>query len=301
MLNFGAFRLHLPLAVLTICFGCESPKNNSASGHFGCTLVSTSQAYPIQVTDYENKTHTFSKSPTRIISLVPSATETLLAMDAGNSLIARTDFDDALEIIDLPSVGTGLNPDLEILLSLRPDLVIGFAGNSDPSIQRHLENAGVTGFMIRPDKLDDAREIIKKLSIITDRVPLGDSIVVSINTSLETVKLKVANKAKPKVAYILGGEPPWVSGPDTYIHQLIVAGGGYNIFEDLEHQYVPVSLEEFYIRPLDLILSTENTLLSDNLQNIEAATLSPSIEIPGPNLGRAVVEIAKVLHPEVFR
>ncbi|MFL2544575.1 MAG: ABC transporter substrate-binding protein [Longimicrobiales bacterium] len=301
MLNFRALRLHLPLTVLAICIGCESPKNNSTGGHFGDILVSTSQAYPIQITDYENKTHEFLESPNRIISLVPSATATLLAMDAGNSLIARTDFDDAREIIGLPSVGTGLNPDLEILLSLRPDLVIGFAGNSDPSIKRHLENAGVTGFMIRPDKLEDAREIIKKLSMITDRVPLGDSIILSINTSLETVKLKVANKAKPRVAYILGGEPPWVSGPDTYIHQLIVAGGGHNIFEDLEHQYVPVSLEEFYIRPLDLILSTENTLLPDNLQNIEATALSPSIEIPGPNLGQAVFEIAKILHPEVFR
>ncbi len=279
--------------ILVICLGCESQHISSAGPKYQNTVA-------VSVTDFEETTHQFLKPPTRIISLVPSATETLLSMGVGNSLIARTEFDNAPAMLELPSVGPGLNPDLEILLSVRPDLVIGFSGESNPSIKKHLENSGVTAFMIRPDKLEDIIEIIKKLSLITDRVSLGDSIILSINTSLETVKQKVANENKIRVAYILGGEPPWVAGPNTYIHQLILAGGGQNVFRDLKYQYVPVSLEEFFVRPIDVVLSTENTNLPINLKSFETVTLPSSFEIPGPRLGQAVFELAKALHPKVF-
>ena len=293
-------RFFVSLSTLILQWGCDLPKDHLSDSTPGSVLESASQTYPIQIADYTNQVHLFLEAPSRIISLVPSATETLLSIDVENSLVGRTDFDDAPGISHLPSVGTGLNPDLEILLSLEPDLIIAFAGESDPSIMKHLRNAGTIPFMIRPDKLEDATGIIETLSLITDREHMGDSIIETINSSLEMVRKRVENQPKPRVAYILGGEPPWVTGPDTYLHQLIAVSGGQNIFEDLEHEYVPVSLEEFFIRKPDLILSTEHTYIPKILQNSRTIKLSSSIEIPGPGLAEAILEIARAIHPKIF-
>jgi iron complex transport system substrate-binding protein len=294
---------HLPfvLTLLVIFWTCQSSDSNVTSTASEDPGTFPSELYPLLITDDSRTIHQFISAPKRIISLVPSATETLLSMDLGNNLVGRTEFDIATpEIRNLPSVGLGMNPDLEILLSLNPDLVIGFSGESDTSITRHLKNSNITYFMIRPDKLEDAVEIIKRLSLITDRKSLGDSIILNINTSLEIVQQKIANKVRPRIAYVLGGEPPWVAGPGTYIHQLIIAGGGQNIFDDLEHKYAPVSLEEFFVRKLDLILLTENTRLPNALKHLRTFTISSSVEIPGPGLGEAVFEIAHGIHPQVF-
>jgi len=296
-----SFRLPFSLALLIILLTCQSSDRGATSASSRKPGTSPSEPYPILLTDDTQTFHRFLLAPTRIISLVPSATQTLLSMGLGNNLIGRTEFDiDTPELRNLPSVGEGLNPDLEILLSLEPDLVIGFAGESNPSITKHLNNSNITYFMIRPDKLEDVVDIINKLSLITNRESLGDSIILHINTALKIVKQKVGDIPRPKIAYVLGGEPPWVAGPGTYIHQLIVTVGGQNVFEDLELKYAPVSLEEFFVRNIDLILSTENTYLPDKLKSLRSITLPSSFEIPGPGLGEAILEIARVIHPQAF-
>ena len=296
-----SFRIPFSLTLLIIFLACQKDDKPDTSNSSGKSGTLPSEPYPILLTDDAETLHRFLSVPRRIISLVPSATQTLLSMGLRNSLIGRTDFDLATpELSNLPSVGEGLNPELEILLSLEPDLVIGFAGESNPSITEHLDNSHITYFMIRPEKLEDVLEIINKLSVITDRESLGDSIIMGINTALEIVQRKVANKPRPRIAYLLGGEPPWVAGPNTYIHQIIVTGGGQNVFEDLEHEYAPVSLEEFFVRNIDLILSTENTYIPDKLKVFRAITLPSSVEIPGPELGEAILEIARFIHPQSF-
>src|SRR5690606_22611718 len=78
----------------------------------------------------------------RVISLLPAVTETLVAMGAGDRLVARTDYDTG-RLEHLPTVGGGLTPSLELLASLRPDLVIAWEEAGVTRVRPRLEELGI--------------------------------------------------------------------------------------------------------------------------------------------------------------
>ena len=91
----------------------------------------------------------------RIISLVPSATETLRALGAIHTVVGRTDFDLENWVLDIPSVGGGLEPNFEDIIALEPDLVVRFAGDQDPQTKSRLDELEIPQIAVRPDRLTD--------------------------------------------------------------------------------------------------------------------------------------------------
>ena len=149
--------------------GCDAFSGQEASG--GADEPEASRAsYPVQLVDAAGTRHTFEAAPRRIVSLVPSATEALLAMALANRLAGRTDYDRMPELAGLPSVGGGLQPNLEILVSLDLDLVIRFAGDSDLATAERLTELGIPHFAVQPDGIEDVLTIIGDLGRIMDGV-----------------------------------------------------------------------------------------------------------------------------------
>jgi len=255
---------------------------------------------PVVVTDDAQQRHEFVSPPRRIVSLVPSATETLLAFGLGDHLVGRTEYDRTPELSSLPSVGGGLQPNLEILLALEPDLVIRFAGESDRATAERLTDLGIPHFAIQPDGIADIQSIIRRLGAITGAEAAADSLLAEIRSALADVQERVEGLPLRRVAYLLGGEPPWVAGPGTYIHELMILGGGTNVFDDLGQLYAPVSLEELIDRKPDLLLIAESGSAPPELSSIPSVRLPGSVEVPGPGLGDAAREVARLIHPEAF-
>lgn len=256
--------------------------------------------YPVQLTDAAGTRHTFEEAPRRIVSLVPSATEALLAMAEADNLVGRTDYDRMPEIEGLPSVGGGLQPNLEILVSLDLDLVIRFAGESDLATAERLTDLAIPHFAVQPDGIEDVLTIIRDLGLIIGKEDAAAELLGEIGNALEGVSRRVAGLPEPRVAYLLGGDPPWVAGSGTYIDELISAAGGDNVFDDLGPLYASVSVEALLDRGLDLILVSEGLTPPTALGHLPSAELPPSVEIPGPRLGQAATDIARLLHPGAF-
>ena len=257
-------------------------------------------SYPFQLVDAAGARHTFDTAPHRIVSLVPSATEALLAMALADRLVGRTDFDRMPELTGLPSVGGGLQPNLEILVSLDLDLVIRFAGDSDLATAERLTELGIPHFAVQPDGIEDVLTIIRDLGRITGASDAADEMLREIRDALDDVARRVAELPEPRVAYILGGDPPWVAGSGTYIDELMAVAGGNNVFDDLGPLYAPVSMEALLDRNLDLILLSNGLTPPSPLAHVPSAVLLPSVEIPGPGLGRAARDIARLIHPGAF-
>ena len=176
------------------------------------------------------------------------ATEALLAMGRASHLVGRTDYDRLPELTDLPSVGGGLQPNLEILVSLDLDLVIRFAGESDLATAERLTELGIAHFAVQPDGIDDVLGIIGDLGRITGAADAADAMLREIRDTLDEVARRVATFPELRVAYLLGGDPPWVAGPGTYIDELMTVAGGKNVFDDLGPLYAPVSMESLLDR-----------------------------------------------------
>jgi len=231
-----------------------------------------------------------------VLSLVPSATQTLAALGAAGLVVARTDHDTASWAQALPSVGGGLQPSLEAVVAARPDLVIRFAGPQDTRTPAALDQLGIPHVGIRPDRIADALDAIRLLGRATGRAAPADSLVRSLQAGLDSVRAAAAGRPRVRDAYVLGGDPPWVAGPGTYIQELIELAGGENVFADLGSLYAAVSVEEFLSRRVDLILTPDAGRLDARLAaGSRIAEVGDALEFPGPGVADAARTVAALL------
>jgi iron complex transport system substrate-binding protein len=233
----------------------------------------------------------------RVVSLVPSATETLRAMGAAGVLVGRTDFDTAPWVATLPSVGGGIEPNLEALVALEPDLVVRFAGEQDPRTPSRLDALGIEHLAVRPDRIADIYETARLLGEATGYAAAADSLVETIRGGLATVAASVRGLERVQVAYVLGGTPPWVAGPGTYIDEVVSLAGGENVFADLGALYSAVSPEELRTRDIQVVLLSAGAAYDRSLApGARVEVVGDALEIPGPGVVDAAYHVAELLH-----
>ncbi len=236
----------------------------------------------------------------RILSLVPSVTQMLDRMGAAHHLVGRTDYDTLTSIAHLPSVGGGLGPNLEIVRTLDPQVVITFAGESDLRTSRGLRALGIAEVAVRPDRLADIPPIVEILGLVTGRSEDSRTLAEEMTTELGRVRATVASLPPVRAAYLLGGSPPLAASPGTFISDLVELAGGRNVLQDLDGLYAPVSPEILRIRPIDVLLVGQGGHLDERITVGRRVAEIPSwVEVPGPHLGAAAWIVARALHPEL--
>jgi len=255
--------------------------------------------YGIEVIDAVGTVHHLERPARRVISLVPSATISLGALGAGDLLVARTDFDTVQWVQHLPSVGGGIQPSHEALVALEPDLVIRFAGEQDVETPAVLDQLGIRHVAIRPDRIADIRESLTILGAVTGHSGEADRLITQIDAALMMARAVAARSRPVRVAYVLGGTPPWVAGPGTYVHELLEVAGGVNVFADLSRLYASVSPEEFVARDIDLILTPQASSIPEGLHHgARVLVVGDLLELPGPDVGEVALELARLLAGE---
>lgn len=289
----GAGRAAL-LLLAGMAAACGAPDTGDAGATGGSTPDTTGA---VVVTDATGRRIRLPAPADRVVSLVPSATLTLDALGARDVLVGRTDFDTVSWAADVPSVGGGLEPSLETLVALEPDLVIRFAGEQDPETPARLDELGVAHAAIRPDGIEDILASVRIVGELVGRASAARELTSALRTRIDSVGAAWAGAPSPRVAYILGGTPPWVAGPGTYIDQLIEVAGGINVFHDLGSLYASVSPEELVARDIDVILTHGTPHLPDRLRGrVPVVEVSDVLELPGPGVARAAAEVADLIH-----
>jgi cobalamin transport system substrate-binding protein len=275
-----------PLAALALLGACGRTEERAQTTDEGVVVV-----------DATGSRRVLPGPATRIVSLVPSATETLHALGRSEAIVGRTDYDLEPWIADRPSVGGGIGPNLEALVALRPDLVVRFAGEQDPRTPSRLDELGITHVAVRPDGIDDVYASIRLLGRVTGAEVAADSLIRSVRAGLGKVEEAVAGLPRLRVAYILGGTPPWVSGPGTYIDEVMAVAGGDNVFSDLPSLYASVSPEELRARRIDVVLTPSLADFDASLApDARIEEIGDALEIPGPGVVHAAARVAELLH-----
>src|SRR5215813_15031914 len=156
----------------------------------------------VQVTDGTGRTLTLPALPRRIVSLVPGVTEMLYAIGAEDRLVGRTDFCDYPPAArGKPSVGGTVSPSLEVLVSLKPDLVVATsAGNSDET-RRQLERLRVPLYLVDPHGLSDVFRTLTRLGALTEREARAAEVVAGLEQRVRAVAVRVAALPRPRVLY----------------------------------------------------------------------------------------------------
>ncbi len=195
--------------------------------------------------------------PRRVVTLAPGLTETVASLGAGDRLVGVSDYVLWPESARaLPRVGGLLDPNLERILALAPDLVL--MPSPLPDVERAVSDAGARVVTVPMENLADVRAGILEVASLLGTPRRGRRLVAELDAQLDAL-VPAPGAARPRV--LLAVDRPatdlrsiTVAGPDTFLDELLARVGGRNVFSDAARRYFTPSLEEVLRRRPDLIV-----------------------------------------------
>jgi iron complex transport system substrate-binding protein len=178
----------------------------------------------------------------RVVALLPAGTEMLLAIGAGDRVVGRTRYDTGAEVERLPSVGGGLDPSLERLVSLRPELVVDFETAGGSRLRSRLESLGIAVFSIAPRDTATIFRDLRALGRLVGRGEAADSLSRLVHAQLDSVRAEVPPGPRPAVMYVASVDPPIVAGSSDFLGELIGVAGGVPVLSGAERSGVSPQL-----------------------------------------------------------
>jgi iron complex transport system substrate-binding protein len=260
----------------------------------------------------------------RIVSLVPAVTEMLFAIGAGPQVIAVSSFDDFPPAVKtLPRVGALLDPDVERILALRPDLVVSYGSQTD--LHAQLGRAGVGVYSYRHAAIAGIYDTLHGVGRATGRQAEADRLARQIRAGLDAVSARVKGRRRPRTLLVFERDPLtlrgiYVSGGRGFLNEMLDMAGGANVFADVAREAVQPSQETLIARAPEVIIEVRATGLiaaeatAEDRKAWSALGSIPAIRsgrvyflsgdhmlVPGPRVAQGVESFARALHPESFR
>ncbi len=259
----------------------------------------------------------------RIVSLIPAVTETLVAIGAADRLAARTRYDEDPALADLPSVGGGIDPSLEFLARLDPDLVVLWAsGTNGALLEDRLDEIGLDWYAAAIQTVDDFRRHTRNLGRLVGLPAAADSLIARVESDFGAATRWWSGRDPVEVAYVVQREPSMTVGPGTFLDAVLGAAGAVNAFGDIVGSWPLVSMEEFVRRDPDYVVvpvqgygapevrpghrdpSIEDLQARAGWAAVPAVAAGRVVSVdgslfarPGPRMGEAALYLAKRLHP----
>jgi iron complex transport system substrate-binding protein len=234
------------------------------------------------------------QTPQRIVSLVPAVTEMLFAIGAGPQVVAVSSYDqDPPEVRTLPRVGALLDPDVERILSIRPDLVITYGSQAD--LQQQLERTSIAFFDYRHAGLADITVTMRRLGAATGHAREAGEQADRLEQRIRAIRARAASLPRPRTLLVFGRERGalrniYASGGRGFLHDMLEAAGGRNVFADVARESVQATTELILARAPEVILEVRSAdILTAEEAAREAASWAPLASVPAVRGQRVVV------------
>jgi len=280
----------------------------------GCSQPSL----PATIIDDMGRAVSINEIPERIVSHVPPITEIVFALGLGDKVVGVSDYCDYPGEAKLkPSVGNYYNPSIENIVALNPDLVLT-DGHSE-SIKQ-LDSLGITYLVIDPKDIDGIFHDIELLGKVTGVEGRAEKLIKDMRERVAQVMARVKDAPRPKVFYIIDATDlnnPWTAGPGSFVDSLIAMAGGQNIVQ-AQGAWLQYNVEQVVSSDPEIIILpaehgtafTSPEVLREHpaWREISAVKLNKIYIIEGdlvdgygPRLVQGLEEIAKLIHPELFK
>lgn len=255
--------------------------------------------------------------PQRIVSLVPSVTEIIYALGGEARLAGVTDFCDwPPEARAKPRVGGMLAPNLEVIVSLRPDLIVATSEGNRQETFAQLERLRIPVLSVSPRRISEVLALIAQLGELTGQPERAGLLTGALAHRVRAVASAVRPYPRPKVLYVLWPEPLIVPGREGLVTELIELAGGQSVTAREPPSYPRLSVEAVVARAPEVIILARHgadvTPLArapwERLTSLPAVRAGRVHSIDGTYLhryGPRVVEglemLARIIHPEALR
>jgi iron complex transport system substrate-binding protein len=253
----------------------------------------------------------------RVVSLAPSLTESIYALGMDELLVGDTDYCDyPAAAAKKHKVGGAINPSLEEIAALKPDVVLVTKGLNRLETVQQLERLGIAAYATDPHTVDEIRKSVHRLAEVLGNPGAGealDSVMLQEETSL---RQRLQNTTPKRVLFIVWTDPLISVGGRTFIADALAHAGAVSVVESLQ-DWPQMSLEEMVrLQPDYLVFASGHSETAsrdvealakrpgweqlDAIKHRRFAVISDAVNRPAPRLLSAVEELARQLHPEVF-
>ena len=293
----------LALAFAVAGGGCKHAPLPSAAARDAAVET----GFPVQLRDDLGRAVVVPTSPHRILSLLPSFTETLFALGAGDRVVGVDDFSDYPEAAKhLPKLGGLYDTQVERALSLKPDLIFVSEGSA---VVSSLSRSGAAVWAGSARKFEDVYRVIELTGELVGRPREATLLVTQMKSQVANVEAGVRGMPPVSVYYELDPSP-YTVGPSSFIGVMITKAGGVNI--------VPPTLGDFpKISPELVVSSNPSVIIGASLDDVEhrpgwggiaavknrrvyqwSAAEAHLLSRPGPRLPEGLRALAQRLHPD---
>jgi len=260
----------------------------------------------------------FTTPPQRIVSHVPSITETLFTLGLDARIVGVSDYCDYPEAAKTKSkIGGYWTPNIEAIVALNPDLVLtdGYVASI-----AQLENLGIPFVVLQPEDIYGIFRDIRLLGSITATGQTAEQIISEMQARINAVVSTVGNAPRPSVFYVFDATDstkPWTAGPGSFVDDLINLAGGENMAGNASGPWIQFSIEELVRADPEIILvdSMHGTAVisPEEIKQLpgwqETAAVKEEriytidgdlVNRSGPRIVQGLEAIAKAIHPELF-
>lgn len=252
--------------------------------------------------------------PARVVSMLPSHTESVCALQACDLLVGLDRHSDLAGLGDLPRLGDAFAPDLEAIVALEPDLVLvdEYSGLHAP-----LEVLGVTVYAGSPQTVDETYAYLADLGRLLGRETEAAVLLGRLRGELVAFAALLEGAERPTVFVELDATP-YSAGPGSYLDELLALAGGANVVPASLGPFPQVDPEFVVLADPDVVLlldapfgvTAQDVARRPGWEGLRAVTSGRVVELsddevdalsrPGPRLGEAVRLLVRLLHPELF-
>ena len=262
--------------------------------------------------------------PRRVISLIPAVTEMIFAMGEGARLVGVSNYDrHPPDVERIDRVGGLLDPNVERILALRPDLVIVY--NTQFELKQRLDRAGIAYYSYEHRGLPDITATLRAVGATLGSSAAANRVASQMESDLAAIHQAVAGRPRPKTMLVFGRDPGSLrnidaSGGYGFLHDMLEVAGGDDVFADVKQQSVRATTEMILARRPEAIIELrygDSTHSADSRRDLAAwdplssvpavrnhrvhVLIGDEFVVPGPRVVGATRQLARTLHPGVVR
>ena len=322
-------RLRLPATLIflvaLLLAACKPAASGTPSASVQPSVSSAPSAaarsvYPLSLTDDAGRQVTVTEAPTRIVSLAPSNTEIVCALDACDDLVGVTDFDDyPAQVVQVTDVVVGAVVDVEKVVAADPELILAAGNGLTPAtVIDQLTDLGYPVLSLYPHDLGGVYDDISLVGEAIDAQGVADQLLTNLQARADAVATAVAGAERRRTFYEVGvfEGSIYTAGKDSFLASLISLSGGEPIVGDAAS--TAIQLEDLIAADPELILLgdaaydptitpasvaarpgwSEMTAVKDG--QIVVVLDDLVITRPGPRIVDGLEALAKAIHPELF-
>ncbi|XXF77300.1 helical backbone metal receptor [Myxococcaceae bacterium GXIMD 01537] len=243
----------------------------------------------------------------RVVTLAPSLTEMVRALEAGDTLVGVSRFDEDPAVAKLPRVGGFVDPSIEAVVALKPDLVLVQPGPGNQRPVEKMAELGVPVLALPLHSVKDTLAALREVGRALGREKEAGALVSRIEATRARIREKARTLPAPRVLLVYGFQPLVVAGPGSFADELLRDAGAINVAADAGSAYPVYSLERVVrARPDVVVDSAHVDVGKEALRALPGPASARWVDAPsqallqpGPSLGRGLEELFALLHPEV--